>query len=102
MIAGAAIIVASVVSYQWQFIGYGTAVMMGAAGAAMMIGGAIQLNMKPPAMDTGKDAEKKTSTSFSNLTNLTPQGRPVPLLLGEMVHSVVLISQGTEVFTPEE
>ena len=58
---------------------------------------------KTPNMDMKlSESEKKTNTSFSGIKNLTPQGRPIPLLYGEMMHSFVLISQGTEVYTPEE
>jgi len=44
------------------------------------------------------EGEKKQSTSFSNIKNLTPQGRPIPLLYGKMLTSLVLISQGIETF----
>ncbi|SMB87335.1 Phage-related protein, tail component [Pasteurella testudinis DSM 23072] len=74
-----------------------------AIGAALAIGGAVELLTKPPGMNIKTDdAEKKTNTSFSSIKNLTPQGRPVPLLYGEIMHSIVLISQGLEVFTPED
>ncbi|MDE8035873.1 tail assembly protein, partial [Actinobacillus equuli subsp. equuli] len=49
-----------------------------------------------------KEGEKKQSTSFSNIRNLTPQGRPIPLLYGRMLTSLVLISQGLETFDDVE
>lgn len=70
-----------------------------AAGAAMMAGGAVTLLSKTPEMPSGvNEGEKKQSTSFSNIRNLTPQGRPIPLLYGKMMTSLVLISQGIETF----
>lgn len=79
---------------------------MYAAGASMMIGGAIAMLSRPPDMNNKIDeGEKLQSTSFSNIRNLTPQGRPIPLLYGEMLTSWVLISQGISSFdeiTPEE
>jgi bacteriophage lambda tail assembly protein I len=69
-------------------------------GAALVLSGAMSLLTQIPSMDaaTGKESEKKQSTSFSNIKNLTPQGRPIPLLYGEMLTSLVLISQGVETF----
>lgn len=79
---------------------------MYAAGASMMLGGAISMLSRPPDMNNKIDeGNKNQSTSFSNLRNLTPQGRPIPILLGKMMTSIVLISQGTEAFddiSPEE
>ena len=75
------------------------AMMMGAMGASMVLSGAMTLLTKVPNMDTKyNEGEKKQSTSFSNIKNLTPQGRPIPLLYGKMLTSLVLISQGVETF----
>ncbi|MDE8035829.1 tail assembly protein, partial [Actinobacillus equuli subsp. equuli] len=64
------------------------ATMMGAMGASLILGGAISLLSKTPEMSSGvKEGEKKQSTSFSNIRNLTPQGRPIPLLYGRMLTS---------------
>lgn len=72
---------------------------MYAAGASMALSGAMTLLTKVPNMDTKyNEGEKKQSTSFSNIKNLTPQGRPIPLLYGKMLTSLVLISQGVETF----
>nr|DAN05668.1 MAG TPA: tail assembly protein [Caudoviricetes sp.] len=85
----------------WGYLG----TQMGATlafsmGAALVLSGAMSLLTQIPTMDspTGKESEKKQSTSFSNIKNLTPQGRPIPLLYGEMLTSLVLISQGVETF----
>lgn len=72
-------------------------------GVMFLVGGAIALLTKPPSMNNNDDdVLKKESTSFSNIRNLTPQGRPVPLLYGRMMTSLVLISQGIETFDDTE
>ena len=99
IVAGIVIIAASIISYQWYGVGYGSALMFGVTGAAMALGGVMTMLAKVPSMgDYGKEGEKKQSTSFSNIKNLTPQGRPIPLLYGKMLTSLVLISQGVETF----
>ncbi len=75
------------------------ATMMGAMGASLVLSGVVGLLTKPPEMNNKyDDGDKKQSTSFSNIRNLTPQGRPIPLLYGKMLTSFVLISQGIETF----
>ena len=74
-------------------IGKSAALMLGGMGASMMLGG------------VGKEAEKKSSTSFNGLQNMAAQGQPIPLaygriLVGSMVGSMI-ISQGVEVFDAE-
>ncbi|MCT8552526.1 tail assembly protein, partial [Glaesserella parasuis] len=67
----------------WNPLGWtaGTAMMVGAMGASMAMGGVMQMLARPPDMNTKlSDSEKQQSTSFSNIRNLTPQGRPIPLL----------------------
>ena len=51
---------------------------------------------KMPSMSTGKDAERKQSTSFSNLSNMAAQGRPMPLAYGRIRVGSLIISQGVE------
>ncbi|MDP0303573.1 tail assembly protein [Glaesserella parasuis] len=76
-----------------------TAMMMGSMGASLLLGGAMQMLARPPDMNTKlSDREKQQSTSFSNIRNLTPQGRPIPLLYGKMMTSLILISQGIDTF----
>ncbi|MDE3966357.1 tail assembly protein [Glaesserella parasuis] len=76
-----------------------TAMMMGSMGASLLLGGAMQMLARPPDMNTKlSDSEKQQSTSFSNIRNLTPQGRPIPLLYGKMMTSLILISQGIDTF----
>ncbi|MDG6457258.1 tail assembly protein [Glaesserella parasuis] len=85
----------------WNPLGWtaGTAMMVGAMGASMAMGGVMQMLARPPDMNTKlSDSEKQQSTSFSNIRNLTPQGRPIPLLYGKMMTSLILISQGLDTF----
>lgn len=85
----------------WNPLGWsaGGVMIAGAMGASLAMSGAISLLTRPPDMGSGvNEGEKKQSTSFSNLRNLTPQGRPIPLLYGKMMTSLVLVSQGIETF----
>ncbi|MFW9315437.1 tail assembly protein [Glaesserella parasuis] len=85
----------------WNPLGWtaGTAMMVGAMGASMAMGGVMQMLARPPDMNTKlSDSEKQQSTSFSNIRNLTPQGRPIPLLYGKMMTSLILISKGLDTF----
>lgn len=89
----------------WNPLGWsaGAAMMAGAMGASLAMSGAISLLARTPDMSSGvSESEKKQSTSFSNIRNLTPQGRPIPLLYGKMMTSLVLISQGIETFDDNE
>ncbi|MCT8824029.1 tail assembly protein [Glaesserella parasuis] len=93
--------VALIVVAWWNPLGWtaGTAMMVGAMGASMAMGGVMQMLARPPDMNTKlSDSEKQQSTSFSNIRNLTPQGRPIPLLYGKMMTSLILISQGIDTF----
>ena len=67
-----------------------------AGGIGLMAGGVAQMLTKMPSMSTGKDAEKKQSTSFSNLSNMAAQGRPIPLAYGRIRVGSLIISQGVE------
>lgn len=100
IILGAALIAAAFWTGGASLAAWGaSSTIMGAMGASLILGGAISLLARTPEMSSGvKDSEKKQSTSFSNIRNLTPQGRPIPLLYGKMMTSLVLISQGIETF----
>lgn len=67
-----------------------------AGGIGLMAGGVAQMLTKMPSMSTGKDAERKQSTSFSNLSNMAAQGRPMPLSYGRIRVGSLIISQGVE------
>ncbi|TCP17640.1 putative phage tail protein [Nicoletella semolina] len=96
IIAGVALIGVSLWNpFVWSAAG---ATLGLSVGASLAISGTIGLLTKPPEMAKVEEGEKQQSTSFSNLRNLTPQGRPIPLLYGKMMTSLVLISQGIESF----
>ncbi|OOH89546.1 phage tail protein [Pasteurellaceae bacterium 15-036681] len=89
-VAGIVLIVVGVVTQQYYLAGYG---------AGLLFGGAVMLMTKVPKIQNGvSEGEKKQSTSFSNIRNLSPQGRAIPLLYGKMMTSLVLISQGVTAF----
>ena len=77
-------------------IGANAAWMTGGLGASLLLGGVAQMLTKMPSMSTGKDTEKKQSTSFSNLSNMAAQGRPMPLAYGRIRVGSLIISQGVE------
>lgn len=80
----------------FSIIGANAAWMVGGLGASLLLGGVAQMLTKMPSMSTGKDAEKKQSTSFSNLSNMAAQGRPMPLAYGRIRVGSLIISQGVE------
>lgn len=67
-----------------------------AGGIGLMAGGVAQMLTKMPSMSTGKDADRKQSTSFSNLSNMAAQGRPMPIAYGRIRVGSLIISQGVE------
>lgn len=73
------------------------ALEMGAAavGAGLLLGGvASMLTPTPATPSVGAEGESSRNTSFSNLSNMLPQGRPVPLAYGEVYTGSLVISQG--------
>lgn len=80
----------------FSVIGANAAWIVGGLGASMLLGGVAQMLTKMPSMSTGKDADKKQSTSFSNLSNMAAQGRPMPLAYGRIRVGSLIISQGIE------
>lgn len=66
------------------------------AGGALMLSGAAQMLTPTPKMGDTTAANSERSTSFSNLDNMTPQGRPVPLLYGEMMIGSLVVAQQLE------
>ena len=79
-----------------------TSSMTMGVGAAMLLGGVSQMLTKTPEMGKVNDSEKKQSTSFSNLANMTAQGRPVPFAYGRILTGSLVISQGVETYDVEE
>lgn len=87
----------------FALVGSQAAWMIGGIGASMLLGGVSQMLTKPPSMDMRfNEQEKKQSTSFSNLSNLIAQGRPVPLAYGEIMVGSLIISQGVETYNVDE
>lgn len=78
-----------------------TAWTIGAVGASLLLGGVAQMLTKMPEMKMGSEKEKKQSTAFSNLSNMTAQGKAMPLAYGRMRVGSLIISQGVETMDTE-
>ncbi len=65
---------------------------LGIAGASMLLGGVAGL--LTPTPETNQEQQLKESTSFSSLENLAHQGRPIPLVYGEMMIGSLVVGQG--------
>ena len=75
--------------------------IVGSVGASLLLGGVAQMLTKMPEMKIGTEKEKKQSTAFSNLSNMTAQGKPMPLAYGRMRVGSLIISQGVETMDTE-
>lgn len=84
----------------FEVISANTAWLVGSFGASLLLGGVSQMltNMPDARLDKGdiRDKEKKQSTAFSNLSNMTAQGRVMPLAYGRIRTGSLIISQGLE------
>lgn len=89
-------IVGAVMVVVGAFTSWAGGAVLIASGIGLMAGGVAQMLTKMPSMSTGKDAERKQSTSFSNLSNMAAQGRPMPLAYGRIRVGSLIISQGVE------
>ena len=89
-------IVGAVMVVVGAFTSWAGGAVLIAGGIGLIAGGVAQMLTKMPSMSTGKDAEKKQSTSFSNLSNMAAQGRPMPLAYGRIRVGSLIISQGVE------
>lgn len=85
----------------FSVIGANAAWMVGGLGASLLLGGVAQMLTKMPEMKMGTEKEKKQSTAFSNLSNMTAQGKPMPLAYGRMRVGSLIISQGVETMDTE-
>lgn len=64
-------------------------------GAAMMLGGVVQmLSPQPAGLASKQDAENRASYAFGGVTNTAAQGNPVPLLYGRRRIGGAIISAG--------
>lgn len=73
----------------------------GLIGASMIIGGVSQLLSpvpKEPDSPNYSDPERKTSYIFSGPTNVSSQGRAVPVGYGRMIVGSVVVSAGLETY----
>ena len=75
--------------------------IVGSVGASLLLGGVAQMLTKMPEMKMGTEKEKKQSTAFSNLSNMTAQGKAMPLAYGRMRVGSLIISQGVETMDTE-
>ena len=97
VIAGVAIIAGAIVLGPLTgIISTNAAWIVGSVGASLLLGGVAQMLTKMPEMKMGTEKEKKQSTAFSNLSNMTAQGKPMPLAYGRMRVGSLIISQGVE------
>ena len=85
----------------FSVIGANAAWVVGGLGASLLLGGVAQMLTKMPEMKMGTEKEKKQSTAFSNLSNMTAQGKPMPLAYGRMRVGSLIISQGVETMDTE-
>lgn len=64
-------------------------------GAAMMLGGVVQmLSPQPAGLASKQSADNKASYAFGGVTNTAAQGNPVPLLYGKRLIGGAIISAG--------
>ena len=97
-ILGAVLVVAGVVVGAlagWTGIGGAVAAGMIKVGAAMAIGGVIQmLSPQTSGLASKQDADNQASYAFGGVTNTAAQGYPVPLLYGKRRIGGAIISAG--------
>ena len=102
VIAGVAIIAGAIALGPLAgIISTNAAWIVGSVGASLILGGVAQMLTKMPEMKLGNEKEKKQSTAFSNLSNMTAQGKPMPLAYGRMRVGSLIISQGVETMDTE-
>ncbi|EOW6409838.1 tail assembly protein [Cronobacter sakazakii] len=86
------VVVGAVISY---FGGGAVGVPMMKMGAAVMLGGVIQmLSPQVPGLASKQDADNRASYAFGGVTNTASQGYPVPLLYGKRRIGGAVISAG--------
>lgn len=102
VIAGVAIIAGAIaLGPLVGIISTNAAWIVGSVGASLLLGGVAQMLTKMPEMKLGTEKEKKQSTAFSNLSNMTAQGKAMPLAYGRMRVGSLIISQGVETMDTE-
>ena len=102
VIAGVAIIAGAIALGPLAgIISTNAAWIVGSVGASLLLGGVAQMLTKMPEMKQVTEKEKKQSTAFSNLSNMTAQGKPMPLAYGRIRVGSLIISQGVETMDTE-
>ena len=102
VIAGVAIIAGAIALGPLAgIISTNAAWIVGSVGASLLLGGVAQMLTKMPEMKMGTEKDKKQSTAFSNLSNMTAQGKPMPLAYGRIRVGSLIISQGVETMDTE-
>ena len=102
VIAGVAIIAGAIALGPLAgIISTNAAWVVGSVGASLLLGGVAQMLTKMPEMKMGTEKEKKQSTAFSNLSNMTAQGKAMPLAYGRIRVGSLIISQGVETMDTE-
>ena len=102
VIAGVAIIAGAIALGPLAgIISTNAAWIVGSVGASLLLGGVAQMLTKMPEMKMSTEKEKKQSTAFSNLSNMTAQGKPMPLAYGRIRVGSLIISQGVETMDTE-
>ena len=87
-IVGAVLVVVGYIFYE-----YGGQVLIN-MGAAMMVGGVLQMLVPQQTTNAAADADNGASYNFNGPVNTTAQGNPVPVLFGRMVVGSAVISAG--------
>lgn len=97
-ILGAVLVVVGVVvglAFAWTGVGGAVGGAMIKIGAAMMLGGVIQmLSPQAAGLASKQDPDNQASYAFGGVTNTAAQGYPVPLLYGKRRIGGAIISAG--------
>jgi|CXWL01.1.fsa_nt_gi predicted phage tail protein len=95
IIVGALILIAAVVTFQYEFIPLSVAMMAGSIGAGLAVGGISQLLAgTPQAPGISEKEANRPSFLFNGVVNTTAQGHPVPVGYGRMRVGSAVISAG--------
>jgi predicted phage tail protein len=81
------------------FISAGVSTAIGSIGASLIFGGIAQLISPTPSVgfNTGKEAARLESFTFSGIVNTSKQGMAVPICYGRAFVGSAVISSGLDV-----
>ena len=95
-IAGAVLVAVGAIGFA---AGWGTPFIQ--AGVGLMIGGVAQMLVRQPSFNENHmGVEDSKSSAFSNLSNITGQGKQIPRAYGEIRAGSVIISQDMSSYRP--